>query len=184
MAADDPTAGWVIHGTDAQGRQTHGLCVACKIGTLSSSIPTFLEEVRVEVAPIPSKNSAPRFSHLDKVQPLLYIPDDGWTYEDMPEIEVDWPYEGSIIAPPVEAGGPYVRTEPVRLIQVSAVVSTASADTPPERWTSLSVVVVTVGNDFYVERRLPFLRENSENCNQRWNQALEQIRREADAAQN
>ena len=29
---------------------------------------------------------------------------------------------------------------PVRLIKVSAMVSTASADAPPKRWTSLSIV--------------------------------------------
>ena len=173
---DDPTTG-LISISDAQGRQTHSISVACKISTLSPSIPTFLEQVRVEVAPIPRKNSRPRFGLLDESQPLRYLPDGGWVYPYLPAVEVDWlsSKEVSIITPPVDAD-PHARTKPVRLIKVSATVSTASADAPPERWTSLSVVMD--GIDFRVERRLPFLREQSASYRQRWNEALDQILRE------
>lgn len=172
---DDPTTGLISHVSDAQGRQTHSISIACEIRTLSSSIPTFLEEVRVEVAPIPPKNRRPCFSLLAEAQPLLYLPDDGWTYPYLPGIEIDWPSGKSIIAAPVDAD-PHAHTKPIRLIKVSAIISTASADVPPERWTSLSVAMN--GIDFHVERRLPFLREQSDSYRKRWNDALGQILRE------
>lgn len=173
---DDPTTGFVGV-SEAQGRRTHSISIGCEISTLSPSIPTFLEQVQVEIAPIPPKNRKPRFGPLDESHPLLYLPDDGWIYPYLPAIEVDWPSgkEASVIAPPVDAD-PHTCTKPVRLIKVSAVVSTASADAPPERWTSLSVVMN--GIDFHVERRLPFLREKSASYRQRWNESLGQILRE------
>lgn len=162
---DSPGTG-VISAVTNQGVERHGLSVAFRISTLSPNVPTFLEHVEVATGTIPRNPRKLTFTTLNKSQPLRYLQEAGWSEQS------------SVVPLEVPIASKESPAQPVRLIRVTALVSTPSAGAPAERWTSLSVV--WDGIDFHVDRRLPFLREDDDSYRQRWQQALQQIADERD----
>lgn len=166
---DAGDGGAIITFNPSAGREeAHGIVTVFQIHTLSPNTPTFLEYVVVETAPVPPDHRTPVFTVLSRSQPLLYLNRDGWTDRWTPI-----PLQN-----PESSGEP---RRPLRLVRISAGVSTVAADALAERWTSLSVV--TDGVDFDVERRLPFLRETDRSFSHRWENALRQILDEAMVAE-